>query len=436
MNRRTLLELFGAAGAVAALSACGSTSTPDERRFANQPTPTASSESGVTPTRVPVRDTVTSAPAISRAALMQVRGAITRIVLLDASECWSIRADGSDVVRFGPGSKQTFTEVAATPDGTSIATIASAGGGGEIVTILDKNGLTIRRVPIPAPKKAQATILTGAGRLAWNAAGDQVLYAKQGGGIDSAGKTGEPTPMVVASQAAVPERVVWSPAADAVAFVSRKSAGASDGLYVGATSSRPVDAAELVKPSAEPRSISQMAWLQDGRRILFTQGAQNANDGLSGDIFEVMASGASAKLLISAGLAAPVSAVGLFAVSPGEEAIAFTVWVPNGTAADFHSLWIKPLATGPAVRIEASVKVAVTGLWWTDTGLVWREQVGTLNPKKTDGAFELRRLTLDGKGAQVFASAPARPATPVASPATGSPAASPVASPAASPTKS
>ena len=205
-----------------------------------------------------------------------------------------------------------------------------------------------------------------------------MLYAKRSGGIDALGLAGEPKALVSAKQAVHPGDVAWSPAGDAIAFAARKTSESSDGLYVGSTSSLPVDAASLVTPSAQSRAIPEIAWLRDGTRILFVQRSQNAGDPLSGDLFDVTASGGGPKLFISAGLAAPVSAIGTFAASPGGEAIAFTVWTPNGAAVAFHSLWVKPLHEGAAARIDVSLNAAVTELWWTDTGLIWREQVGTL----------------------------------------------------------
>jgi hypothetical protein len=275
--------------------------------------------------------------------------------------------------------------------------------------------------------------LGGGHRIAWNLTGDQLLYAKRNGGIDALGPTGDPKVLVTAKQAVHPGDVVWSPAGDAIAFATRKTSDASDGLYVGSTGSLPVDAASLVAPSAQSRAIPEIVWLRDGMRLLFIQRSQNMGDPLGGDLFEVTASGGGPKLFISAGLAAPVSAIGTFAASPGGEAIAFTVWAPNGAGVAFHSLWVKPLQGGAAARIDVSADAAVTALWWTDTGLIWREQVGTLDPTKSDGAFRLQRLTLDGKGTTVFTSESTNTATPVASPVVASPIASPIASPAGTP---
>ena len=364
---------------------------------------------------------------------MQIRGTVHRLVMADGVSFWAIGSDGRDAVRFGAVPRRGSVDVSATPDGSKIGAIVSSVAD-EVLGLYDSAGREVRSITVskeksPSPSPTPAPAMSVRGRLAWNMAGDQLLFAKGGGGIDSVGVAGDPKTMVSPKQAPLPGNVAWSPAGDAIAFASRTARDAGDGLYVGSTTSLPVDAAGLVGPQPQASSIPEIAWLPDGARILFTQRSQNVNEALSGDLFQVLASGGAPKLFISAGLAGPVAAIGLFEASPGGEAIAFTIWAPNGPAIVFQSLWIKPLEEGAAIRIDVSPGSAVNGLWWTDSGLIWREQLKTLDPSRIDGPFTLQRLTLDGKGATVFSSESLGSASPVASPAASPPVASAVASP-------
>jgi hypothetical protein len=436
MNRRRFFELTGTAGIAALLSACGGDSEPDDHRFANQPMPTQDLGGIVqTPTFAPPRPTVTSASTISPQTLFQVTGTVGRIVVTDQKAFWVIDLGGA-VKRFGDVPPGAVADVVALDDASRIGVLTARATGEESVTIFGGEGTVLRNLATPraAGGSSSAKQRAQRGRLAWSPDGSRLLYARAAGGIDAIAETVEPTVLVTPKQAPIPGAVVWSPTGDAIAFVSRTEPDKSDGLFVGATGSLPIDAAQVVPPAkTQQRAIPELAWLADGARILFTQRTQDSNDALAGDMFDVLASGGGSSLLISSGFASPVSAIGIFAVAPGAEAIAFTVLAPNSSASVFQSLWIKQLDGETMQRLDVPANAAVTGLWWTTRGLVWREQPGSLDPFKLDGPFELRRLTSDGTSERFFESKSVSEATPVASPVAASPVASPVASPSATP---
>lgn len=436
MNRRQFLGLSSALGAATVLSSCGS-SEPDERRFANQPMPTEDLGGlGQTPTAGAAKPTATLAATTSPDVLFRVTGSVARIIAADQSAFWSISVDGASASRFGAIPAGASAGVSAMPDASKIGTLISKPDGSEILTIADSRGSELRRLSTPARKGASGgPNRAPRGRLAWDAAGKQLLYAKSSGGIEAVKESGDPVELVTSKQALNPGSVAWSPAGDAIAFVSRAKSSASDAIFAGSTSSLPVDAASVVPANASGQlAIPELAWLNDRMRILYTERSVDSKETFTGDLFDVLASGGDSKLLISAGLAAPISAIGVFSVSPGSEAIAFTVLAPNDAAIAFHSLWVKQLNGGATVRLDVSPNAAVSDLWWTTMGLAWREDSGTLDPTKTGGAFQLRRLLPDGRSVTFFSSQSAKPGTPVASPAAASPiAGSPVASPVPSP---
>lgn len=436
MNRRRFFELTGAASVTALLSACGGASETDDHQFANQPMPTQDLGGIVqTPTLAPLRPTVTSASTISPQTLFQVKGTVARIVVTDQKAFWNIGLDGA-AKRFGEVPAGAVADVVALNDASRIGVLTARATGEESVTIFGAEGAVLRNLATPKPAGGSPSAKQRAerGRLAWSPDGSRLLYARAAGGIDAIAGTAEPTVLVTPKQAPIPGAVVWSPTGDAIAFVSRNKPDESDGLFVGATASLPIDAAQVVSPAkSQQRAIPELAWLADGARILFTQRTQDANDALAGDMFDVLASGGGARLLISSGFAAPVSAIGLFAVSPGGEAIAFTVLAPSSSEITFQSLWIKQLDAGTPRRLDVPANTAVTGLWWTTRGLAWRAQPGSLDPFKLDGPFELRRVTPDGTSERFFESKSVSEATPISSPVAASPVASPIAGPKATP---
>lgn len=434
MNRRRFLESMSAASVAGLLSACGGGKETDEHRFANQPMPTQDLGGvGTTPTPSAPRPTSTSPAKISPETLFQTKGMATRLAAADQAAVWSIGLNG-DAKRIADVPNGAAVEVAAVADGGKIAVLTAMPTGEESVALLDGDGKPLRKISSPQPSGGiRAKPTAPLGRIAWNPNEDRLLYARGAGGIDAVSVSDGATVLVTPKLAPIPGAVVWSPAGDAVAFVSRAKSSASDGLYVGSTSSLPIDAAELVAPAkSQQRAIPTLAWLADGSRLLYAQRTQSASDALAGDLFEVFASGGGATLFISSGFAAPVSAIGRFAVSPRNEAIAFTVLAPNNNAIVFQGLWIKQFNGDTIARLDVPATSSVTGLWWTKQGLAWREQPNSLDPFNLAGEFELRRLTPAGKS-ELFFESKTHAATPVASPVAASPVASPIASPVASP---
>jgi hypothetical protein len=90
---------------------------------------------------------------------------------------------------------------------------------------------------------------------------------------------------------------------------------------------------------------------------------------------------------------------------------------------------VRDLETGRAVRLALTTGQAVTDVWWTAAGLVFRTIPGEIDTGYTGGPFSLVRAGAEPELVTIYAAEPARPGTP-SDPATplsaGTPAASPM----------
>jgi dipeptidyl aminopeptidase/acylaminoacyl peptidase len=263
--------------------------------------------------------------------------------------------------------------------------------------------------------------------------GDHLLVSFAPGGLLSVPLSGAPTPLIDAAQAAAPADAVWSPTGDAIAFLDPAVDGARTGLYVAPTGATPLDPVPVVTSSQNrPRSVSGFAWLPDGSGLLFAEADIDNRVATGGDLFQISPSGENPRLVAGAGAAAPVARIARFAPSPAGGAVAYTVVAPGPDGPSFHSLWVQQLGTGARYRLPVPDREAVTDLWWTAEGLVWRTvAIGDAAADSTyaAGPFALYRADSSAPPERLAEVDPVPAASPVASPA-ASPKSLPVASPA------
>ncbi len=353
-------------------------------------------------------------------------------------------AAGDDARRlFTPRDGGEVRAYAASPGGDEVALLLAApAGGGETasVRVLAPDGAEVHRVD-----KVESALTGDAARgsararsLTWSPQGDQLLVTFNPGGLVGLRSDGAPVLLVDPAGAPEPAHAAWSPAGDAIAFVSPAGPGggspARTDLYVAPDGEPPLDPVPILATTGADRDVTTFAWLPDGRGILFA-GAEAPGAATGGDLFVVSPTGRDLRLVASAGFAAPIAEVVHVAPSPDGRSVAYTIFLPTGGADDagegtltFHSLWVRPLAGGPAVQLAVTPGDTVCDLWWTAGGLVVRV-VPDAPPGLTryeGGAFALHIIGRDTQPVELHAAVPV--ATPVATPA-----ASPVASPAASP---
>jgi dipeptidyl aminopeptidase/acylaminoacyl peptidase len=255
--------------------------------------------------------------------------------------------------------------------------------------------------------------------VTWSPQGDLLLVTFTEAGILAIPVDGDPSVHVPGDTAANFAGAAWSPAGDALAFMAA-AADADEGarqLMVAPVTDGAVDPATFVVASRAGDGVSAFSWLPDGSGLVYAEsGAVGGTAG--GDLFTVQSDGSEPRLIASAGRAAPVAQIVDFAVSPDGSSLAYTIATPdaNGERLVFHSLWVRALDGNATVPVPIPGNEAVTQLWWTAEGLVWRSQpvrFGDATPD-ADQAFAIERLDSQSTQHVLFTATPE--ATPVASP--------------------
>jgi hypothetical protein len=339
------------------------------------------------------------------------------------NELLAISADGATQRSVWKGKQGELRDVASSPSGDRAALLTERKGRFDVI-VIDNQGEEIK-----AFKQVQRTLEEGtptpaniAGRnlIDWSPQGNQLLATFASGGIVSLPLNGDPEVLVSKEQVPGPLAAAWSPAGDAIAFVSRADPKAAARLYRIDVLGDGTEPVELYPKTPETTtSVVSLEWLPDASAILFTQ--TNPDDELpqGGDLFEIPARGGDARIVVSSRRAAPVAAIEQVIASPNGRAISYGVVVPGASQPEFHSLWIQQLGTSNAVRISTPPEERVTDVWFVNGGIAYRTVPGT--PKEGDeDSVAVYIAGADGEPRQVLATGSLVPATPVASPV-GSP---------------
>jgi dipeptidyl aminopeptidase/acylaminoacyl peptidase len=405
------------------VAACGDEDTG--RRFANETPPTAESSS-FTPT-VPPAATTSAAdqgpPILSPEALIVSRGAPSYFYVQSGDELLAISADGTTQKSVWKGKKGELRDVASSPSGDRAALLTDRNGRLDVI-VIDNQGKKIKTFNQVQRTRGEGTPgptnLAGRDLLDWSPQGNQLLAAFASGGIVGLPLSGDPRLLVTPQQAPGPLDAAWSPAGDAIAFVSRSDPNADARLYrldVLGDSAQPV---ELYPKTPETNaSVVNLEWLPDASAILFTR--TNPDDDLpqGGDLFQIPARGGDTTIVVSSRRAAPVAAIEQVVASPNGRAISYWVVVPGEGQPEFHSLWIQQLGTSNAVRLSTPSGERVTDVWFVNGGIAFRT-VPDLPKENEDDSVAVYITDGDGEPRRVLATGTLLPATPVPSPV-GSP---------------
>ena len=454
------------------------------RRFANEPLPsvaapteTAASKPGEHPGGGPSGPGDSGVPGGDQPAppapdVLDVRGAPERIYFLAGTELWAIRADGQDPHPvYVPRATETIRGVAASPgvaadevavlvtapmpasatpapaataeratEATPVAAATPVADPPETTSlvILDATGSELRRLDDLGAALGAADASAGSPRavaLSWSPQGGVVLVTFSSG-IVAVPADGDPY-LLLPTREGRPVGAWLSPAGDAVAVLIAEAGTEQGRLYLAEVEAGM--AATPVPIAPEPdgvAGVTRAGWLPDGSGLLYTQARPGGFAG--GDLYRLPSDGGEPTLVASAGRAAPVADVADFTIAPDGRAVAYVVTIPDGSGTGrlFHSLWVQEIEGPRSFPVPVSAGLAVSHVWWTDGGLVWRaDAAGT----GTDGSFTIERLDLTGAVTVIYASSPPA-ATPAASPVAGplasppaTPGVLPIASPPASP---
>ncbi|MGH2535634.1 MAG: hypothetical protein ACRDJW_25535 [Thermomicrobiales bacterium] len=414
-----------------ALASCADDAT--ERRFANEPLPTVDVDQESTAPAAAIASPVLpqSGPAIvSPEALLVARGAPGSFFVPTADRLLVFAADGSSSRELLGAEDGAIRAVSTSPNGDRVAVLVAVDGEYRVL-IISISGEELHRfdalqVLLPAGATPVADASTGADLVDWSPQGDRVLAAFATGGILTIPLDGEPALAIAPDQAVAPMDAEWSPAGDAIAYVSRPSGASGAGLFLVHLSESDGEPVELVPATTSGGpAVVKFAWHPNGRSILYTRTGPTGNATLGGDLFQYTL-GVGSRLIASSGRGGPVAGITTFAPSPDGRAVAYAIAIPSESGPAFHSLWVRQIGTDSQLRLPTPEGMAVTDLWWTSAGLVMEAAPGRAIVSEDDAdAFGLY-LAGPSDVTPIYEELP--PATPEA----GS-VASPVASPAASP---
>lgn len=409
-------------------TACGEEGSSDTRRFANERPPTLA-PSTATAASVAPKTPIPQPPQVrSPGALLATRGAPERLYFADDTKLWAIGANG-DAPRAlldldaeqgeirsiaqapGVAGDKVATLIVREDDGRETARLIFLNGAGEVVRRIDR---------LEAVFGEDTKVEPIATSVTWSPQGDLLLVTFAEGGIVDIPIDGVPKVIVPGDAASNFDQAVWSPAGDAIAFVATvatESEPVTRQLIVAPVVDGAVDPAAFMVASRAGDSVSAFSWLPDGSGLAYAESGDIGGTA-GGDLFTVQSDGSEPRLIASAGRAAPVAQIVDFAVSPDGTSLAYTIATPDSTGDRlmFHSLWIRALEGTETVSVPIPANVAVTQLWWTDQGLVWRSQPAGTNEENAEagGAFAIERLDPQNRQHVLFTANPT--ATPVASP--------------------
>lgn len=430
LRRVTLVAL----AAITTLAGCAE--NEGERRFANDPVPTAR----VSPSPIVAeRPTPTTAPLPpSPEALLRARGAPRTTFVVADRELLALPADSPEPSVLLSPADSAIRAVASSPSGDRVAVLLATESGDQTradLLVLMADGAELRRLDGLADLPSEVASATP-WSLTWSPQGRQLLASIAGSGISSIPvDEGDPVLLVPTGDTHHPGKAAWSPAGDFVAYLAATGAdrGADLFLLAPGTGTPGPASSRLVAASERGRTVTDLAWLADGTAILFTEHLLPGAEPSSGDLFSIQPDGADLRVVASAGSVSPVGEVTDFRPAPDGRSIAYVISTPGEQGTSFISLWVRPIGGGPAMQLEVPRDVSITDLWWTASGVTFRAvpfSSGTVD--YSGGPFIIYRAAAVGAPEQLLAAATpiATPAaSPVASPsaATGSPVATPAA---------
>lgn len=440
-SRRGLAGIarFAAVCGVVSIAIAGCADDSADRRFANESA--RPEERATEPPRPTPLDEATRAGGVtvpSPTALLMARGAPRHIYLRAASDLWTISVENGEAKRIFSPDGDTISAIASSPSGDQVGLIVESNArAGEIkLIILTANGDRIREIDrlenylAPMPETPQA-----AGSLSWSPQGDRLVASFVAGGLLSIPTTDdEPSTLASASAVPVPGTAALSPSGDAVAVTRPAADGGYLALYllpnVSAVGTPAAASITQLSSSSNGQSVAEVAWLPNGKEVLFTERPAAGGVAGAGDLFAIDINGRDLRVVASAGRVAPVAQINRFSPSPDGRSVAYTIVIPSADGAVFHSLWLRPLANGSAVQLTVPSGETVTDFWWTAAGLIYRTVPSMPGGTDYDGQdFHLYRASVESPPEQLYAS---ELATPVASPSAASPVASPLATPSTS----
>lgn len=417
--------------ALVLLAACGgdsgtsSNGDDDGRVFVTDRLPTTTATATeVTSTEV-VTEVPTAVPTVSPSELLKVRGAPQLIYLVI-----------DDVLTAYDSNMRTFTPIEM-PDGFTMLEFSSSPTGDrvgilgvqdEVYTVLfsgadgqplgEPISLKVKSTPpaqaSPVASPAATPVSSGSSTLTidWVPQGNGVLVSGPGV-LQRVSMSGSIMPVSRAGATGTVINALWSPM-DSQVVVKTQQMNGHQAVFVMNSGSDEVSELDVLHDAAGP-SITNLQWLPTGLGLVMVAGSVDDGAVMNGQLYVYKFGEPVPKLVATSAQGGPTATISDAVVSPDGRSVAYAIMVRDLDEWHLHSLWVKPIAGGPAISIPITNSTPITGLVWSAEGLVWQQEDG--NQYVVDGSLAPRPL-----GEEPVA-------TPVASPG-----ASPVASPVLEPT--
>ncbi len=385
-NRRRFHAIASLIIVAGLLVACADESGPvDDRRFANDPVTRAVEVA--TPTEAPPPAVApTPPPAGSPEALLHVQGGPV-VLYVQTDETIDI-VDTVDPERrrsiaIAPA---RIVDLAGAPNGDQVAVLVTSteDGGAVDVVVYDREGEEVRRwtnlgelatseaTPLPDPVNSEST----GGFVTWAADGERLLVSTNGTDLIAIEIAGDVQQYALPARVQMVEYALWSPLGDQIGFLSRDDDGAGAiwtmDPFVDGLSSR-----QVTPPNADAfnlGSVTQFSWLPDGSGFVYILATEPGESNPGGQLYAYDLESSQRALVATPGRGGPSARIVDFAVSPDGQVVAYIISIPSGDRWRFHSLWVRGLTTSNVFRVPTSQTDQIDGLWWSQPGLVWRQQ--------------------------------------------------------------
>lgn len=375
VNRGQGAVMLVAALSVIVMSGCGSQA--DDRRFAGEEVDTVAPASSSVTASAQATAVLSASPVGSPAPVADLaigHGGGEEAAVQAGTAVFAVNSVSGDRTRLFEASDGRILATSLSPDGQVVALLVRTGfkpASPLQLLVLDLEGvelLAVDNLGGTADGSPAAATTTGGGGVSWRGASQTVTVALPQGGLVEVGLDGAIESMLPASRAKAPSAVSWSDDGQAIAYVDR-AAGGGDGLAVASAAALPLDPVWLLRPSSSLRTILGVDWVNGRDSLLYlTRSAAAGVPG--GDLLIQAVNDTSPGLFASAAEFSPVAAITTFAVSPDEEVVAYVVEWPGGNADQPAIVVLRQTGSDFQRRISLQRGVIISGLAWTDAGLI------------------------------------------------------------------
>lgn len=399
-------------GVVIVLAGCSNdSSTPEDRRFANDPTveQTGSSETPTAPS-APTSESEPTGPIASPSSILRSRGAPDIVYLLHDNTITSVSIETrqSTIASWSATDSQSIVTIDDAPDGSQVAALVVPAEGGASVVIYDAAGTVVTQIDdlIDLTAMRATPVSDGTGgvqtpnfsfTLGWSSLGDQILLGSSDGQlltIPVAG--GDPIRYDDVASRVGMQNARWSPDGRSIGALIRDASDVGR-IVVLTPEGSTLSATEVVGRENLPVgfSVEQFSWNVDGTSLFYVVADRTEGEALGGQLFELLLEQNMPVLITTSGRGGPSGTIASFTPSPDGRSIAVVIAISDDQSFDFHSLIVKSLRNGSTYDVPIGSLNAVPTIWWASDGLLW-EQPTDAGPMFTLSQQDERQEPLNG----------------------------------------